>query len=193
VSKLRWNTEWVVAVAATVWAGGCGREAPPEIQEYVPLPSAKAAPATQPAEPEAVVDAHPQEAPPAAQPVPEAPPPVVTRVETAVAPAAPAAPAGAKAPTIVGTWRVVEMLHEGRAQPMPPGMTMQLTFGEDGTFAVAMPGMPEERAQQGTYTLNGDQISISVRGEAKTGTRRFEGSNRATLEIDEGKMPLERS
>jgi hypothetical protein len=183
-------------VVALAWAAGCGREAPPDVREYVPTLLAKA-PATQPAEPEEAEEkpaeaAPPMEAPPV-QVVATVAPPVATEVERA--PVA-AAPSDAKAPSIVGTWRVVEMSHRGQTQPMPPGMSMTLTFGEDGTFGMSMagaPGGPGEEMPKGTYTVSGEQITISMRGETKTGKFSLDGSSKATIDIDEAKMTLERS
>lgn len=185
---------WIVIAVA--WAAGCGREAPPDVQDYVPLRTAKA-PATQPAEPEEVLETPTEAAPAMEAPPPpvvvSAAPPVATEVEKA--PVA-AAPAEAKAPSIVGAWRVVEMSHRGQAQPLPPGMSMMLTFGEDGTFSMSMSGGPEGpggEMPKGTYTVSGDQITISMRGETKTGKFSLEGNSRAIIDIDEAKMTLERS
>lgn len=193
--KIPAQSKWWIVVGV-IWAAGCGREAPPKIQEYVPLRTAKA-PATQPVEPEEVAET-PVEGVPAVEAAAPPPamavaPPVATEVEKA--PVA-AAPAGDKAPTIVGTWRVAEMSRGGRSEPMPPGMTMMFTFGEDGTFSISMAGMPEGAGgdmPKGSYTLNGDQISISAQGESKTGKLSFEGNDRATIDIDEGKMTLVRN
>jgi hypothetical protein len=185
---------WVMAIAAGL-AAGCGREAPPEIHEYVPIRVAKAAPQTQEAEPEEMVEA-------AAVEAPAAPAPVRQEVMVAAAPAAatevakaPAAPAVAQAPTVLGTWRVVEMSQHGEAMPMPAGMSMQLTFEEGGTLTtvMSMPGMPEPQRQQGTYSVSGDQITLIIGGDAKTGGLRFEGDSRMIVDAGDTRIVLTRA
>ena len=78
---------------------------------------------------------------------------------------------------------------------MPEGMSMQLTFGQDGTCAMTMtmPGGQQGPGQSGTYSINGEQITISIGGDAKTGTFHFDGDKKVTLEMEEVHLVLERS
>ena len=132
-------TKTVNASRATVNAVGCLRGGPPEMPTFrVPLkPRIKNL-----REPELASGA-PQAPQPAPRPAPQ--PPKSVQVASAAAPEAPkpaaAAPAPA-APTIVGTWRVVEMAREGQTMPMPPGMNMMVTFTDSGTVSMAVSGGP---------------------------------------------------
>ena len=49
------------------------------------------------------------------------------------------------------------------------------------------------QSRQGTYTLSGDSITISIENETKSGTLTFEGNDRATISMDEMKMTLSRT
>lgn len=183
------RTGWIVLVGALV-AGGCWRESPPEIPDYIPR-VAKPAVET----PKVEVAEAPAQPVAAPEPKPEAPPPpkpVVAAKPIEAPPPPPPAPAAAREPTIVGTWKAVEMSQGGNA--MPANVSIQFTFEQDGTLSMSMSmeGMPESQTEKGTYTLNGDQITISIENDAKTGTLRFEGESRVTLEVAEVKIVLER-
>lgn len=176
----------------------CLREAPPEISD--PATSARRAAPDKPIE-EAEEDSE-------AAPAPPPPPVAAVAIEAAPKPPAPeakpaeaaapvdAAPAAPDKPTIVGTWRIVEGTQRG--QPMPPGMNIQFTFGSDGTLSMAMSmpmpdgSPPRSDTQSGTYSLDGDRITISIRNETKTGTLTLEGNTKAILDIDDVKFTLER-
>jgi len=174
-------------------AGGCAREKPPEIPDpALPRPAkvVKEEPKVEVVEAsETPVEAPPPPPAPKAE-APKPAPVVAAKPEEAPKPVE-AAPA-AKAPTIVGTWRAVEMSQRG--QVMPAQMNIQFTFGEDGTvsMSMSMEGMPEPHSESGTYTLNGEQITISIRNDSKSGTLKFEGDSRATMEVAEVKVVLER-
>ncbi len=177
----------VTILLATV---GCARSLPPEVIDFKP-PTMKV---TEESKPELVV------ANPAPQPV-VAPPPQPAR-PAASAPAAivaappptPPQPTKATAPTIIGTWRVAEMSRNGQSSPMPAGMSMSITFSDGGNVSISMSGGPggAGQDQQGTYTLNENQISMTMRGHVESGTLNFESSNRAVLDLGQTRMVLSR-
>lgn len=165
---------------------GCGRDYPPEIRKFIP-----------PVE-ETVQETHTNQAPDTT-PEPETkapPPPEPKKVEKTAAPA-PAKPKPkpkpvvVDAPSIVGSWQVVKM---PGADEMPEGMEMTATFTEDGTFTmnISIPQAPEPQTMEGTYTVDGDQITVTMMGETKTGTFRFDGPDTLILEIDGDEMTLSR-
>lgn len=176
----------------TIWLAGCWRDLPPEIQEFRP-PVARPvadAPATQPAtQPSApVVEA------PKPQEVPEAKPEPVKATATAVA-APPSAPVkeAAKAPTIVGSWRMTKATRGGQAQEMPAGLEMTFTFNEDGTLAMSQSIQGQSHDMSGSYTLSGGQISMTMMGRTVAGSVTFNGDNEMTLDIDNTQMTLTRA
>lgn len=191
----------IATTAGLAWVGvclawaGCTRDAPPEIPPYVPPVVAKPVEALKPAPavesaPPPVVEQRPVIVAAAEAPKP---PPVAAPVEVAK-PAPSPEPAAPPAPTIIGAWRLVEMIQNGRPEPMPPGMSMVMTFEEGGTVTLAVSGgpMPEAQNMSGTYTLTGDQITITIQNDSKSGTLKFEGNTRAILDMQEVKMTLER-
>jgi hypothetical protein len=95
----------------------------------------------------------------------------------------------------VGTWQIVEMSHRGQPSPMPPGMTMTLTFAEGGSLSMTMSGGPAPAGQsrQGSWSLSGNQITVTMENDTKTGSLTFEGPDRAILDLEEAKMTLSRS
>jgi hypothetical protein len=176
---------------------GCGRDDPPTIAEFHP-PKEKAideeilvkieptpAPAPTPEKPAAPPEPTPAPEPPKEQPKKEAPPPPKPVEPEPKAPAS---------PSIIGTWRVEEMSHNGQSRPMPEGMEMKFTFAADGKLMMTHSGsrMPEAQSVEGTYSISGDQITITMQNEAKTGTFSLEGNDKLTLEIDKAKMTLVR-
>jgi hypothetical protein len=173
---------------------GCYRSSPPEIPEFKPPPK----PVEKAMAPTDVVEAAPQ--PVADEPPPEAEPEPV-QVAAVAPPAAEPLPEPepvmetAQGPTIIGTWRCVEMLYNGQSMPLPEGMEMTMAFSEDGTLTMSTSGgpLPEPQTRQGTYSLDGDQITISMDNEAKTGTCTFDGNDRVTLDIAESQMVLTRA
>jgi len=100
-----------------------------------------------------------------------------------------------KEPTLIGTWRVSEMVQRGTTMPMPEGMEMTLTFADGGTVTMSMSGgpMPEAQNRQGTYSYSDGQITIALDRETKTGKCTFEGNDRVIIEVDEVKMTLTRA
>ena len=180
-----------VAMSLVAWMmAGCARSLPPEIPDFKPPAARKPAPAVPP--PTAKEAKPVAEAPPAPvqAPVPQAPqtqPAAPPQIKPVAAPAA-------KAPTIVGTWQVVEMSQNGQAQPLPPGASVTLTFAEGGTVSMTMGGGPEGgQSRQGTYSVSGNSITIAMENESKTGTLTFEGNDRAIIEVEEMRMTLTRA
>jgi len=162
----------------------------------VPEFKAPAAKVTQETPPQTVAHVAPAQPEPPPRPIvvqaPTAPPPPAP--ESRPAPSVPA-PAPAAAPSIIGTWQIAEMSHNGQSVPMPPGMTMNLTFAEGGALTMNMTGAPEGAGggnQQGSYTLNGNQITITMQNDTKSGTLTFESNNRAILDMQEMRMVLTR-
>ncbi len=171
---------------------GCARSLPPEVPEFkVPAarkPAQSAPAASEPAR--AVAEAPPAEAP--------APPPApVEKPASAPAPppAAPVKVEAPKEPSIIGSWQVVEMSHNGQVQQMPAGVTMTFTFAEGGSLSMGMTGGPAEAggARQGTYSVSGGQITVSMENETRTGSLTFEGNDRAVMDFTEARMVLSRS
>jgi hypothetical protein len=175
---------------------GCYRSPPPEIPEFNPPPK----PVEKEMAPPEVVEAAPQ-------PVADEPP-AEAEIESEPVEAAAAAPPPAEAlpepepvmetaqgPTIIGTWRCVEMLHNGQSMPLPEGMEMTMTFTADGTVTISSSGggMPEPYTSQGTYALDGDQITISAENDTQTGTCTFDGNDRMTIDIAGSQMVLMRA
>jgi len=181
-------------IALAIALAGCGRDEPPEIPEFripakvalvdstvpevVPDPSASAVPTPTP-----MPKAEPTKGPsPAAKTkAPETAPPTPT-------------PEPVAGPSIVGTWQVTEMSHRGQSHPMPAGMQMTFTFGQDGSLTMSTSGgqMPQAITQQGTYTLSGNQLTVTMQNQTKTGACTFEGNDKLTLEVDEAKMVMAR-
>jgi hypothetical protein len=169
---------------------GCGRDLPPEILKFVP-------PVKQAVVDSTVPEVVKEPSAPADVPKPKPKPaPVKQAVVEAAPPPAPVVEAKPekKEPTILGTWTVVEMSHNGQSQPMPPGMQMTLTFEEGGSVTMSMSGdqMPEARTTQGTYSLTDGQISLTVGNDTQTGTCSFEGENRLVLDFTKAEMVLTR-
>jgi len=174
---------------------GCIRSSPPEIPDFKPPPKPVVKEETKPVlaveapEPEVVEKPAPEPepepiAPVVAEPEPEPPEPEPKPVEPEPA-----------APTLVGTWRVTEMSHNGQTMPGFDQMEMTFTFTEEGTVTMSISGgqMPEAMTRDGTYTLSDGQITINIDNQSKTGTCTFDGPNRVTIEIDEGRMVMTRT
>jgi len=188
----RWTALVLLALAGML--SGCYRSSPPEVPEFHPPPKQVAEYAPTPEIGEDTSVAMDGKPPPEREPEEAA--------ETTVAPAT-AAPSStpqpkespAQGPTIIGTWRMIEMTRNGQLHPMPDGMEFLFTFAEDGTVSTSRSGggMPESQTMQGTYTFTGDQITLSMEGETKTGTCTFDGNDRLTLDTDEGRITLTRS
>lgn len=176
-----------------VIAAGCARSWPPEI----PPPRGLPAPVVEAPKVELAVAEAPK---PVVEEVRPAPPPEPVRApETkpaapVEAPKPPPAPEAPKAPTIVGSWRVAEMSRQGQTMPMPDGVVMSFTFQDGGTLSMSMSGgpMPADQNRNGTWSVTGDQITISMENDAKTGTLTFEGNDRAIIDVVEVKMTLQR-
>jgi hypothetical protein len=170
---------------------GCVRSSPPEIPPYRP-PAARVIKETPFLEigeiTEAVAYTPKPELKPAAKPKPEpeAPKPTV-KEETKPQPAA-------NTPTLVGTWTAQEMTTQNGVD-LSSQMSITFTFGDDGQFSMTMSreGMPQPATQTGTYELSGDQITISVQGQTRTGTCTFDGPNRVTLALNDVRLVLARS
>jgi len=173
---------------------GCGREPPPEIQQFVPpiqeivkqTATQEAIDTTPEQEPEPKPKPEPKPEPKKAVPKPKAPP---------LAPKPQPKEEEPQAPSIIGSWQVSDMSRNGQSMPMPEGVEMTFTFGEDGTVSMttSMAQMPEPRTMEGTYTLTDDQITISMKGESKTGTYTLQGNDTLILEIDQVQMTLSRT
>lgn len=96
-------------------------------------------------------------------------------------------------PSIIGTWKMVSMERDGQSMDMPPEMNITMTFQEGGTMTMRQEHsqMPEANEMEGTYTIDGDQLSITVMGDTKSGAFEFDGANTLYLNI-EGRVKLER-
>ncbi len=175
---------------------GCTRALPPDIPEFKP-------PRTSVSElPEIVVVSEGGEPAPqvAEAPKPEAPPeapkpkPVAAAPQEAPPPAAEEQKPEPTAPTIIGTWRVTEMSRNGQVMPEMTQMQMTLTFAEDGTVTMSMthPQRPEPMSRSGTYSISGDQLTITMEGDSKTGPYTLDG-NQLTIEIEEAKLIMTRA
>lgn len=181
---------WLIAC---VLAGGCVRSGPPEI----PPPRSLPAPVVEERKVEVAVADAPKPVAEEVRPVPAPEPARAPETKPAgpvEAPKPPPAPEAPKAPTIVGAWRVTEMSRQGQTMPMPDGVVMTLTFQEGGTLSMSMSGgpMPADQSRNGTWSVTGDQITISMENDAKTGTLTFEGNDRAVIDVTEVKMTLQR-
>jgi hypothetical protein len=174
-----------------VWIGaGCGRDAPPDVPEYKIPPAIVF-------EESAVPEPAPLSGAPAAAPRP-VPRPMPAKVQVPVPVeqkvVAPVMKAEASGPSLIGSWRITEMIVKGQAIPMPAAMQMTLTFAEGGSVTMSVSGgqMPQGKTEQGTYTLTGEQFTMTIHNDTKSGTCRFEGTGRATLDMGEAKMVLTR-
>lgn len=175
----------LAACLFVVLAAGCWRASPPEIEEFrIPVkPAAVETTTSQPVEQTPVAEAPKPEPRPEEKPEPSKAPVAVAAAPAEAAPPAPEAPKG---PSIVGSWRVTNMSHNGSSQPMPPGFEMKWTFGEDGTLRMEMSMGERSESKSGTYTVSGDQITLSgIEGSDKTGTVRFSGSDEMSIEVSE--------
>lgn len=160
------------AAAVVVTAGGCYRSSPPEMPEFkAPVRAVEEVVEEELVEDKVTLvvgmpDMMPE---PDFEPVSAAAP---APVAAAAPPPAPdsAAPTAA-APTIVGSWRVTDMSHDGQSMMMP-GMEMTMTFGADGTLTMYATAaeMPEPMTMTGSYTVNGSQITMEMNGDSKSGT-----------------------
>lgn len=175
---------WLLAgVALVCGMASCARESPPEIRQFVPpvvRMIADEEPTSRP-----VVAAAPTPAPKAPEPTsqPTSAPAPVEIVEAPVEEPEPVAPA---APSIVGSWRIVEVSRQGQTEPMPPGMDMIWTFDENGSLSTSMTGGPGGGQQtDGSYTLSGDAITISMQSQTLSGTLAFNGNDQMTLDLSE--------
>lgn len=175
-----------LAITAALILGACWRADPPEVPEFR-VPAARSAAVRMPEQVDpgpvpVAAEMAPVEAPP---PPPPPPPPKVNADAAAPPPAVPAA--GPASNTIVGTWRVTEMM-EGGEQEMPPGASMILTFNADGSMSLSMgmEGMPEPMTMAGSYTVNGNQLTMTIaeHPETKTGTFSVDG-NTLTINVDD--------
>jgi outer membrane biosynthesis protein TonB len=171
---------------------GCYRSSPPELPEFRPPPK-KIVKETAP--PEAVEDApEPEyEEPPEPEPEPEplaatpAPQPAAAAPQPKTQEEAPAAP------TIIGTWRMTDMLINGQSM-MPPGegLEMTFTFAEGGVLTASRSGpLPEPHTAQGSYTIDGNQITMTMEGDTQTGTFTLD-AHVLTLNFDQMQMVLTR-
>jgi len=121
-----------------------------------------------------------------------APPPVVAAPTGMEAPPPAPPEAAPAAPSIVGTWRMVQMIDQtGQPQPMPPGASMTLTFSADGQITVQQQFGDMNNSETGSYTVSVDQITLTVDGEPKTGTYTVTATQ-LTIVIDEGTVVCER-
>ncbi len=186
----------VCLVALLVQVAGCTRALPPDIAEFkAPSTSVTELPeivvAGEGGEPAPIVAEAPK---PAAPPEAPKPKPVATAPAEAPPPAVEAEKAEPTAPTIVGTWRVTEMSHGGQQMPGMSEMQTTLTFAEDGTLAMNMshPQMPEPQSKSGTYSISGDQLTITMDGDSKTGPYTLDG-NQLTIEIEQAKLVMTRT
>jgi hypothetical protein len=183
-------------LALTLVAGllaGCFRDPPPELTKFIPPP------APEPVQDEptpAVASDEPAPMAEISEPEPEPevtdlapPPPAATPTQTA----APAVTSAAPAPTLIGSWRLINMIRNGEPQ-MPPGMDLVITFEEGGTTTMSMssPQMPEPMSRQGTWSTSGDDsITITFEGDSQTGTYTLTRTT-LTINIQEGQMELQR-
>ncbi len=183
---------WVVLAVWTLsfMLSGCYRSSPPKIPEFLPPSEPAARELTTPEAVKGKTEAWTEKAEPepepesTAKPAPSAePPPEDKPAEAAVA-----------EPSIIGTWQVREITQSGQAMPFPEGMEMTMTFAEGGSVSMSMSGdmMPEAQAFQGTYSLEGDRITVSMQGETKSGTYSLDGDT-LTLDFEDGRMVLSRS
>lgn len=175
---------WLLAGVAWICGiASCARESPPEIRQFVP-PAVRMIAEEEPTS-RPVVAAAPTPAPKAPEPTsqPTTAPAPVEVVEAPVEEPEPVEPA---APSIVGSWRIVEISRQGQTQPMPAGMDMNWTFEENGTYSMSMTGGPGGGQQMdGSYTLSGESITISMQGQTQSGTVTFNGNDQMTFDLSE--------
>ncbi|NLX21561.1 MAG: lipocalin family protein [Phycisphaerae bacterium] len=183
-------------VALLVQVAGCTRALPPDIPEFKPPRSSvtelpEIVVASEGGEPAPVVAEAPKPAAPPEAPKPKA---VATAPAEAPPPAVEEEKAEPTAATIVGTWRVTEMSHGGQPMPQMSEMQMTFTFAEDGTLAMKIthPQMPEPQSKSGTYSVSGNQLTITMEGESKTGPYTLDG-NSLTIEIEQAKLVMTRT
>jgi len=175
-------------------ASGCYRPSPPELPTFKP-PAARAAEEEE--EPEAAEAAVPAASPAGviepevAEPQLAPPPPVEVALPAPAVVEAVAAPAAA--PTIVGSWRIIEASSGGQPQEGMENMEMIFTFTADGVvrMSVSGPEMPQPMTMEGTYTTTGDQITMTLAGQTQTGTYELSG-NQLKLHVPDGEATLER-
>ena len=173
---------------------GCIRSAPPEIPDFKPPPKPVV---TEETKPVLAVDApEPEVEEPPPVPEPELIEPVAAEPEPErPAPAPKPAEPEPAAPSLVGTWRVTEMTHNGQSSPGFDQMEMTFTFTEDGTATMTVSGdmMPEDMTRDGSYTLADGQITMTFEGQSQSGSYTFDGNNSVTIEIDQARMVLTRT
>lgn len=166
-------------ILTVLWlaTAACYRSSPPEIPEFraPAVKSLKTSTVTMAESDDVVLDEHIEVA------IDDAPPePVQAPAQAAAAPPPSAAvEAPAAAPTIYGTWRMTEQTSAaGSPGEIPPGVEFLMTFNQDGSIncLVSAPEMPEPMSMQGSFTLNGTQITLEMNGESRTGTYSIEGS-----------------
>ncbi len=188
MGKRGWGV-FPAGVALVCGMASCARESPPEIRQFVP-PAVRMIAEDEPTSRPVVAAAAPEpEAPkPTSQPT-TAPAPV----EIVEAPAEEPEPVAPAAPSIVGSWRVVEMSRQGQAQPLPPGMDMVWTFDESGSYSMSMTGGPGGGQQvDGSYTLSGDSITIMMPNQTESGTVAFNGNDQMTFDLSEAVITFAR-
>jgi predicted small lipoprotein YifL len=186
-------TLMIVAVLMTGFMG-CGRETPPEIPDFRIPPKIALIDSTVP---EIVTDPSGPMGPvptPLPKQTPTKPPVAVVKAKVAQAPPPTQVPEAPAAPSIVGTWKVMETSFRGQAHPMPAGMQMIFTFGQDGSLNMSMSGgqLPQPQTQQGSYSLTGNQITLTMQNHSQSGTCTFDGNDKITIEIGEGKTTMAR-
>lgn len=101
------------------------------------------------------------------------------------------------APSLEGTWKVTNITGEGLdlgldgldAEQMFSSGLIEMTFTfSDGTVTMRVSAFGESADESGTYTVNGDKVTIAGSGEM---TYKIDGS-KLTLTMDEGSIILER-
>jgi outer membrane biosynthesis protein TonB len=172
---------------------GCTRSSPPEVAEFRPPPKKVV---EEKIPPQVVSDTAPSVAEPP-KPEPKAEPEKPKETAPPAKPETKPEPKPEKkeesaAPTIIGSWKVVEMSHAGQSRPLPDGMEMIYIFTEDGTLNMEMSGgpLPEAQTKQGSYTLSGQQVTITVDGHSQTATYSFDGPDRLILEMETGEAKV---
>lgn len=185
---------WLAPLLGLLLIGGCYRSDPPETTAFrAPVrPTLKAidVPDTAPkGAPVQVAAAEPDAPPPP-------PPPKPTADAAPVIEAAPAAdePTAAAGPTLIGTWRMTSISHDGQEMPMSPGMEMTMTFAEGGKLTFSQSYNGESRTMTGTWSINGDMLTLTADEagpEAQSGPYTLTG-NTLEITIDEGTMRLTR-
>ncbi|MHC4674785.1 MAG: lipocalin-like domain-containing protein [Planctomycetota bacterium] len=172
---------------------GCYRSSPPQIKHFKP-PIPKVVKKV--SQPDVVVDApKPETAKPTPTPEPTPEPEKTPSATPTPSPTPQPKKEETPAPSIIGTWRVTEMTHNGQTPPQFDSMEMNLTFTEDGNMSMTMSGdqLPQAMTREGTYTVSDNTITMTMDGRDQTGTLTFEGSDQAVIEIDQARMVLTRS